>query len=1023
MNDKLVVEAKERDKTYQLENKSCFIEIECDTEDGYAYKLHIEKGGVKEYVLLDKTDVGLECVLTSSILNTEGSYKVQIEKVSDDYRMVSNAVRFHVGDFINAEHIPTPEEQDIIDELIIKIQRVEDRVDNAEDNITELVRSVETLGETKVDKEDGKGLSSNDFTTLEKNKLAALENYDDTEVREMISDEIADRQLSENILSSAITSEGNARKSAVSSLNNAIANETSARKSADTTINNRIAAEENARKQSFNSLDSRLIILSSEIPKKTSQLTNDSGFVTGSVVRTVNHTAPDENGNVDVQSGTGDVSKAYVDEQDNLIRTDVQALDDKIKDLELFKFPNATIVGEPIIDNGQVSGFSSANYLQFPFIVDVRNRPFEIDVCFTTGSDVTTQQNILDSQFGLALAIMNGKGIMAMSSNGTTWDIGQATGVVSIASNTTYYAKISWDGSVYKTSISTDGTTYVDDMSLTDSRGLFPKTIFIGGSYGLFGAGTDHPFKGTINLNNCKLSIDGLVVWVGMDDAGLATRADVSLSNIDADGIQKIKDIAGGEGGSLPILICGINGYDNRNNNISQPPLDFYFVMPSGVYEYMSYVGQTLYAMSLDHRADVSTFQLCALKLTDGRFDLENVTLIEEITVTGWGNKLIHLKNPYEFKDNEHIAFKGNLTFTHGDYGQRGYWFTNADGSYNVNSHLSLSMNYYFGRPNPTAGVTKDYVDSENARQDEEITAINDTLLQVTETYGEGVTAVDLVARQGGGGGAVDDVQINGISILDENKVANIPVAQRTVPGTPVGNYGLVAFSNYRGVRPADDGAIEVLESSITTINNRNSVRVNPNAGFISPVNLDYAVKTAMCDGKGAEWTDEEKASAQKRIGVGGKFELIEKFKVAEDTLVVSREVEPNGNPYKFSHIYIEFKSAGLYTENNFVLALNINKGDGTTSYLSKNVLQRGSLTKTSGGNCFAVFKADCEYGFISSELKTYSSWNEQDVSKRSSLMHFEADYIDLVALSAYDATNYSKIKAGTEITIYGVRA
>lgn len=39
-----------------------------------------------------------------------------------------------------------------------------------------------------VEKETGKGLSTNDYTTTEKTKLAGLENYDDTEVKEAISD-------------------------------------------------------------------------------------------------------------------------------------------------------------------------------------------------------------------------------------------------------------------------------------------------------------------------------------------------------------------------------------------------------------------------------------------------------------------------------------------------------------------------------------------------------------------------------------------------------------------------------------------------------------------------------------------------------------------------------------------------------------------------------------------------------------------------------------------------------------------
>ena len=46
---------------------------------------------------------------------------------------------------------------------------------------------VDDIVETLQPKEDGKGLSSNDYTTLEKEKLASLENYDDTQVQTHIS--------------------------------------------------------------------------------------------------------------------------------------------------------------------------------------------------------------------------------------------------------------------------------------------------------------------------------------------------------------------------------------------------------------------------------------------------------------------------------------------------------------------------------------------------------------------------------------------------------------------------------------------------------------------------------------------------------------------------------------------------------------------------------------------------------------------------------------------------------------------
>lgn len=46
--------------------------------------------------------------------------------------------------------------------------------------------SVNKLLDTKVDKQEGKGLSTNDYTNAEKSKLASLENYDDSELRAAI---------------------------------------------------------------------------------------------------------------------------------------------------------------------------------------------------------------------------------------------------------------------------------------------------------------------------------------------------------------------------------------------------------------------------------------------------------------------------------------------------------------------------------------------------------------------------------------------------------------------------------------------------------------------------------------------------------------------------------------------------------------------------------------------------------------------------------------------------------------------
>lgn len=204
--------------------------------------------------------------------------------------------------------------------------------------------------------------------------------------------------------------------------------------------------------------------------------------------------------------------------------------------------PNVITVGNPTINNGMATGFTTTDYLQFPVILDLQGRPFQIDFAFTTGGNVTTQQNIIDSKFGIALAIANGKGLMAISSNGTNWDIGTAAGTINIATYTTYYARLTWDGTTYRTLLSTDGATYNQDMQLAGTNRPFPTTIYIGGCDTAGTGHTAHPFGGTIDLNKSFIYVAGQLFWHGMDNVGLESRADINLGNITEEGKQVIRD-------------------------------------------------------------------------------------------------------------------------------------------------------------------------------------------------------------------------------------------------------------------------------------------------------------------------------------------------------------------------------------------------------------------------------------------------------------------------------------------------
>lgn len=57
----------------------------------------------------------------------------------------------------------------------------------AAEDISQIKQQIADLEQNKEDKVEGKGLSTEDYTTQEKNKLASLQNYNDDEVRELIS--------------------------------------------------------------------------------------------------------------------------------------------------------------------------------------------------------------------------------------------------------------------------------------------------------------------------------------------------------------------------------------------------------------------------------------------------------------------------------------------------------------------------------------------------------------------------------------------------------------------------------------------------------------------------------------------------------------------------------------------------------------------------------------------------------------------------------------------------------------------
>ena len=135
----------------------------------------------------------------------------------------------------------------------------------------------------------------------------------------------------------------------------------------------------------------------------------------------------------------------------------------------------------------------------------------------------------------------------------------------------------------------------------------------------------------------------------------------------------------------------------------------------------------------------------------------------------------------------------------------------------------------------------------------------------------------------------VQDVQVNGESIVADGVAV--------IPNAGVNKYGIVklTYGDGSGTTFANE-TIYVVPAFNNVIDNRkpeNGYSSGPNNRHsLVPAHLDYAVKAAMCDGKGAAWTADEQAAARERIGLPGNFELVADIELTETTRLVSIKFE-----------------------------------------------------------------------------------------------------------------------------------
>ena len=168
------------------------------------------------------------------------------------------------------------------------------------------------------------------------------------------------------------------------------------------------------------------------------------------------------------------------------------------------------------------------------------------------------------------------------------------------------------------------------------------------------------------------------------------------------------------------------------------------------------------------------------------------------------------------------------------------------------------------------------------------------------------------------------DVRINGESIVRDG-IAEIPVTGFKGNGDIV-RTGMVKIPKGYGLDFLYNTQNLVISNpSINLINNRNNMW---QADFyvLTLRRIDYAVKSAMCDGKGAAWTDEEQAAARERMGAYRRdYRLIADITLEQESskLIVEKDADGKDISLGKAKIFVFSPAPRENSKNNGYVLLN----------------------------------------------------------------------------------------------------
>lgn len=208
------------------------------------------------------------------------------------------------------------------------------------------------------------------------------------------------------------------------------------------------------------------------------------------------------------------------------------------------------------------------------------------------------------------------------------------------------------------------------------------------------------------------------------------------------------------------------------------------------------------------------------------------------------------------------------------------------------------------------------------------------------------------------------DVRIDGKSIVQDG-VAEIPKAD-----TNTHNLGLIRVNAGNGFAVSADGTLNIIECTDDSLKKRYARIVSGNV-------IDYAVKAAMCDGKGTAWTADEQTAARERMGAWtGDWQIIMDETLAELTQEVSFEV-----PDDTKEMICYFKSGAAPKADQVYLRTSNNGSSIAESFASFG----GSLSNnTISIGCQKIQFLNSQYGLIEYSYLSHSTPSSTDYAQRA---------------------------------------